>query len=268
MKRLAIHSVPRSGSTWIGSIFDSCPNVAYRFQPLFSYSHKNQLNENSSLIDIQKFYDDILNTVDDFVLQKEAISKNLVPSFEKTNITHVVYKEVRYHNILNNLLEKDNDIKVVGIIRNPLAVINSWLNAPKEFKKELEWNPNLEWRYAPHKNEGKPEEYNGYEKWKETAYLFRFLQKKHPDRFYLVKYDDLLGNMIKEIENIFNFCGLMLSEQTISFLNQSRNIDKSDEKYSVYRIKNVDTVWQNELPRKIIEEIREDLMNSVLKQYI
>ncbi|MFW6272216.1 MAG: sulfotransferase domain-containing protein [bacterium] len=268
MKKIAIHSVPRSGSTWLGSILDSSPKVAYRFQPLFSYTHKSQLSESSSAEDIQKFFDDILNTDDDFVLQKEAIYKNLVPTFTKSTITHLVYKEVRYHNILKNLLKKDKEIKVLGIVRNPMAVINSWLNAPKEFKKELGWKVMEEWRYAPKKNLEKPEEFNGYEKWKEVAYLFEKLKNIYPDRFYLVKYDDLLKNTLNMVKDLFSFCELELEEQTIDFINKSKNIDKSNEKYSVYRTKYSDNQWENELPKEIVSEIRKDISKSSLSKYL
>ena len=37
MKNVAIFGVPRSGTSWLGQIFNSSPMVAYRFQPLFSY---------------------------------------------------------------------------------------------------------------------------------------------------------------------------------------------------------------------------------------
>ena len=45
--KVAIHGVPRSGTTWLGSIFDSSPNVIYRNQPLFSYAFKSYLSEHS-----------------------------------------------------------------------------------------------------------------------------------------------------------------------------------------------------------------------------
>jgi hypothetical protein len=172
MKKVAIHSVPRSGSTWLGSIFDSHPNVAYRYQPLFSYTHKGVLTPNSSKKEIDTFFQDILYTTDDFVLQKAAIEAGKIPSFFKESPTHIVYKEVRYHHILSNLLEQDNEIIVIGLIRNPFAVIHSWLNAPKEFRKDLGWKEMEEWQFAPKKNLNKPEEFNGFEKWKEVRDLF------------------------------------------------------------------------------------------------
>ena len=38
--------VARSGTSWLGQIFDSSPEVRYSFQPLFSYEFKNRVNEN------------------------------------------------------------------------------------------------------------------------------------------------------------------------------------------------------------------------------
>jgi hypothetical protein len=257
MKRIAIHSAPRSGSTWLGSIFDSHPNVAYRFQPLFSYGHKSQLNEESTKNDIDRFFNDILQTTDDFVLQKEAIEKKIVPHFRKDSPTHLVYKEVRYHNIIENLLEKDNEIKIIGLIRNPLAVINSWLRAPKEFKKELGWKESEEWRYAPKKNLNKSEEFNGFEKWKEVSHLFLNLNKKFPERFKLINYDELIINTQKTAEELFKFCNLNLSPQTIQFISTSKTSDNKDA-YSVYKTKTSDTGWKKTLPEYISKEILND----------
>lgn len=257
MYRVAIHSVPRSGSTWLGSILDSSPNVAYRLQPLFSYGHKGQISENSSLEEIDTFFNDIYSTKDDFVLQIEAKAKQLIPSFPKKKISHIVYKEVRYHYILRNLLEKDNALKVIGIIRNPFAVINSWLKAPKEFKKELGWSIEEEWRCAPIKNGGRIEEFNGFEKWKEVTFLFMDLKKKFPNRFYLLEYGDLLFNKKETVRKLFEFISLELTDTTLDFLNKSSNIHAADA-YSVYKIKENDESWKKDLPSFIIEEIMND----------
>ncbi|MFB6317429.1 sulfotransferase [Saccharicrinis sp. FJH54] len=268
MKRIAIHSVPRSGSSWLGSIFDSHPNVAYRFQPLFSYTHKSQLRPKSSFDDINTFFEDILNTKDSLVLQKEAISNKLVPEFTKNEPTHIVYKEVRYHHILENLLKTDPEIKVIGLVRNPCAVINSWIKAPKEFRKNEGWKIKDEWRCAPKKNADKPEEFNGFEKWKEVTLLFHKLNAEFPERFYLLKYDSLLQNTQNAVEQLFNFCDLEVPEQTSSFITASRSIHNSDNSYSVYRIKDNDLNWENELPNAISSQIKEELKRTQLEIYL
>lgn len=257
MRRIAIHSVPRSGSSWLGSIFDSSLHVVYRFQPLFSYTHKDQLTENSNIEEIDNFFKDIQCTDDQFVLQAVAKKNNPIPQFQKSRTSHIVYKEVRYHHILKNLLYKDKNIKVIGLIRNPFAVINSWLNAPKEFKKELNWKVDEEWRDAPKKNLGQPEEFNGYNKWKEAAFLYLKLKKKYPDRFYLLDYNDLLLNKVATVEKLFDFSNLELTQQTLNFLNTSSQKEDKDA-YSVFKQKKNDDQWKLELPSFIIEEIKAD----------
>ncbi|WP_268225537.1 sulfotransferase domain-containing protein [Sinomicrobium oceani] len=256
-KRIAIHSVPRSGSTWLGNIFNSHPNVAFRYQPLFSYAFKDALNTNSSKEEIINFFQDIKTSSDDFINQKEGVQKGIIPTFPKGDITHVCYKEVRYHHLLENMLEKKGDLKVIGLIRNPLAVIHSWLRAPKEFKKELGWREEEEWRYAPKKNLNKPEEFNGYEKWKEVMILFESFQKQYPERFYLLNYDDLLCDKIAVIKNVFSFCDLNMPQQSINFIHQSSSTDQSDA-YSVFKAKTKDDGWEKHLPKFIIEEITKD----------
>ena len=257
MIKIAIHSVPRSGSSWLGSIFDSSPKVAYRFQPLFSFTHKNQLNENSTFEDINIFFRDIFLTKDHFVLQKKEKENKKIPSFDKKNISHIVYKEVRYHHILENLLDEDLEVKIIGLIRNPFSVISSWLKAPKEFKKELGWKVEEEWRNAPNKNLDKPEEFNGYEKWKEIAFLFLKLQKLYPERFYLLSYEDLLTNRVAEVKKLFKFSGIDYTIQTAQFLNNSSMVNHKDA-YSIFKVKTSDTNWKQELPSYITEEIKSD----------
>lgn len=265
MRRIAIHSVPRSGSSWLGSIFDSSSRVAYRFQPLFSYTHKSQLTENSNIQEIDTFFKDIYLTDDHFVLQEEARENKLLPTFQKSKISHIVYKEVRYHHILENLLRRDKNIKVLGLVRNPFSVINSWLNAPKEFKKELNWKIEEEWRDAPKKNLGQPEEYNGYNKWKETAFLYLKLSKKYPERFFLLDYNDLLTNKIETVQKLFKFFHLELTDQTLNFLKFSSQKEDKDA-YSVFKKKEKDNQWEKELPSYIIDEIKADKEFQTLNQ--
>jgi hypothetical protein len=232
--RVALHSPPRSGSTWLGSIFDSHPSVVYRYQPLFSYAFKGRLGPNSSFSEIRDFFLQIADTDDKFVNRVEAKKKGLVPDFDKSEGKAIIYKEVRYHHILKNLLATDPEVKVIGLIRNPISTIYSWLNAPKEFKSS--WDPLEEWRYAPRKNQGRPEEFNGYEKWKEVAFLFLDLKKSYQERFFLVTYEALNENPKEVASKLFAFIGLPWAEQTGPFLKESTS-RPSSEPYGVFREK-------------------------------
>lgn len=257
-KKITIHSAPRSGSTWLGAIFDSHPAVAFRFQPLFSYAFKDYLGANASQEKIANFFKEIKKTENAFILQIKKKKKGISPNFIKEEgENYICYKEVRYHHILKNLMSKDQEVIVVGLVRSPMATINSWLNAPKEFKKGLEWEVEEEWRYAPSKNLNKPEEFNGFEKWKEVTQLFLELQKNYPDRFYLQQYEKLIVNPLEETEKLFNFCDLQMNEQTEFFLKKSTHSHQEDA-YSVFKRKLKDDSWKKSLPVFIQEEILSD----------
>lgn len=257
-QKIAIHSVPRSGSTWLGNIFNSHHDVSFSYQPLFSYVFKDYLNENSSLKEIERFFKEISLSDDDFIRQKDGVKKGIIPRFEKNEIaTHICYKEVRYHHILPNLLKKCNDIKVIGLIRSPFATIYSWLNAPKEFRPDLGWKIEDEWKLASKKNNNRKEEYNGYVKWKEVAFLFLELKQFHPENFYLINYDELLSNTHECVEKLFHFCNLKLEKQTLEFIYPNKKINQADA-YSVFKTKSSDDAWANKLPQFIIDEIRND----------
>lgn len=266
--KIAIHSVPRSGSTWLGELFNSHPNVAYKYQPLFSYTFKSRLSSKSSLKDIDLFFEDIAFSKDEFLNQNEAREIGKLPKFnQKENFNAVVYKEVRYHHILQNMLSKDDNVKVIGLIRNPLSVINSWLKAPKEFRKDLGWNELEEWRFAKKKNQEKIEEFNGFEKWKEVANLFLTLERDFPNQFKIVEYKDLIINTESVVKDVFSFCSLSYSEQTQNFISQSKANNNKDA-YSVYKTKSIDNKWKTELNTEIANLIQNNLKHTILEKYI
>lgn len=265
--RIAIHGVPRSGTTWLGEIINSSPNVVYKYQPLFSYELKGFLNEASSLIDINSFFEKLLTLKSPFLDQLQAKADGIIPVFAKAEITHIAYKEVRYHHILKNLLLKDSGIKILGVVRNPFAVMNSWLESPREFRKDLGWSEEEEWRFAEKKNCNRTEEFYGFEKWKQVAYLFHELEMLFPDRFLLVNYDNLLRDTQNQVNQIYMFCGLSLSPQTTEFLSTSRKMGK-ETTYSVYRRKKKDDKWKGNLNQRIITEIEKDLNGTKLEKYL
>lgn len=216
MQKIAIHSVPRSGSTWLGNIINSHPNVSFKYQPLFSYAFKDYLNEFSSKEDINSFFELISTSDDDFINQKAGIEKGIIPVFKKSDlITHSCYKEVRYHHILENLLNQSPDLKLILLIRNPLSVLQSWYKAPKEFHTEQGWDFEQEWLDAPKKNLNKPEEFNGYNKWKEATTLFLKLNKEFPEQVIIITYNQLLSNTLKTVKQLFDFTNLKMGKSVV-----------------------------------------------------
>ncbi len=267
LKIISIHGVPRSGTSWIGQIFNSHPDVTYRYQPLFSYRFKNRINSESSKLDIYSFLEELYSTNSDkFMSNKKEISQEIYPKFSKNQPAAVlVMKMVRYHHLIEKLISEVKHIKILGIVRHPCAVINSWFQAPKEFQNG--WSPLKEWRYAPSKNQGRIEEFYGYEKWKEVAYMFLELKRKYPEKFYLLRYEDLMENITNKVQSIFNFSGLDDHTQVCGFLRQSHQIHNNDP-YAVFKNPRVKDRWNTELNPAIAERIIADLSNTELAEFI
>lgn len=265
MKKIAFFGLPRSGTSWVSHIFNSHPDVALRFQPLFSYGHKGELSELSTSSDISRFFERILCTDDPYALMLTDSQKNY-PVFNKSNFpTHIVFKETRYLNIIRNILESSHDVLVVGLVRNPLATLASWVRAPKEFSHE--WVLEMEWRAAQSKNQGRVEEFFGFDKWKEVASNFLEFQNSYPDRFKLVKYSEINANPVLKTKDIFSFCGLSYPKETHDFIHRSRGHHDVDP-YSIFRANASDSSWIEVLPASIVQEIIEEVSQTPLKAFL
>ena len=90
-------------------------------------------------------------------------------------------------------------------------------------------------------NEEDPNQYFGYEKWKETTILFERLNEKYPSNFIIVKYSKLLSNAEKEIIKLFGKLDLEVFDATIDFIGRSSSLN-FDDSYSVF--KNNDNNWK------------------------
>ena len=138
---ISIHGTPRSGTSWLGQIFEKHSRVIYRFQPLFAYRFRDRLSIDSSPEEIRTFLDELYQvTDDDFIAGKWPRLDNVqfVPrsTYVKQDQPDVmVMKEVQYHYLIEKFMDAVPDMKIVGIVRNPCAVINSWIHNPKEFLK-------------------------------------------------------------------------------------------------------------------------------------
>jgi hypothetical protein len=231
---------------------------------MFSYTFKSYLGPDSSRTKILEFFEALLKSDDDFLLRTSERNEGKCPKFIKQEPRHILYKEVRYHHILPNLLREDPDLKLVLLLRNPLSTINSWLNAPREFRSDLGWRRTEEWRYALKKNLNRPEEFNGYERWKEASLMFFHLAKEHPQRIVVLNYAELLEDTYGIFEKAFAKLDLDYSEQTRGFLLESCSSLQKDA-YSVFRDNPTDSKWIDQLEPEIVEAIRLDLKGSAIE---
>jgi len=265
---ISIHGSPRSGTSWLGQIFNSHPEVAYRYQPLFSYRFKGAIKQESSQEEIERFLHELYTVdSDEFILQTRQMDRGVHPVdlAKLPRATFLVMKEVRYHYVIETLLRQLPGMKVVGIVRHPCGVINSWLKTPREFK--LEWDMLTEWRQAPSKNQGRPEEFYGFEKWRELATLFLDLSRRYPESFHLVRYEDLVHSPLETTKRMFAFCGMELPPQTTAFLvtSQAREVEDPD---TVFRSPDVSERWETQLCSEIREAILREVEGTELKVFL
>lgn len=265
MKKIGIFGTPRSGTSWLGYIFNSHPDVVLRYQPLFSYGHKGSLTAQSSAEEIRTFFERILYTQDAFATMTSETQKNY-PAFQKSaQPTHIVFKETRYLHVIENMLTQCSEVKIIGIVRNPLAVLASWVSAPKEFNAE--WDIHSEWRGAPSKNQNRPEEFFGFDKWKESAEAFLRFESQFPQQFILVRYDNLNRAPLDTTRKLFDFCGLEVCDQVQEFLLASKSRHDPDP-YSVFRAEASDDRWQGVLPDEIVKQIMLELKDTSLDIFL
>ncbi|HYW77873.1 MAG TPA: sulfotransferase [Gammaproteobacteria bacterium] len=265
---IGVHGAPRSGTSWLGQLFNSSEHVAYRYQPFFSHAFRGRITGSSTAPEMRRVFREMLESRDSFLLQsgKQRLADEEL-EFPKSDISHLVYKEVRFHHLLPHLLQSLPDFKAVGIIRDPRAVVWSWANAPREF--DPAWSLRVEWRSARKKNAGLDENWYGFERWKELALLFLKLESSYPDRFCTIRYERLVWDMRDEIESIFDFCDLPVSEQTVAFVRESTTRDDRDT-YGVHRghSRMTGQEWQSRLDREISRQITEELLGTPLEEFL
>jgi hypothetical protein len=267
-KIVSIAGVARSGTTWLGEILNSSPDVVYRFQPLFSYAFKDRIGVNSTREEYAEFLQDLYKSNDPFLLQTEKREAGILPLFKKVHSPRILtMKNARYHYLLIRFLGYFENLKVLAIVRNPCAVLASWMSIPKEFP--VGSDPWSEWRLGTCKNQGRAENFFGFYKWRESTNIFIDLQNIFPDRVRVVRYEDLVKNPTDVTESLFDFCCLDFGDQTRHFLGESIK-RHSDDLYSVYKDKNknVKDGWRNRLDTRIVNDIEQELINTRLEIFL
>lgn len=257
-KIVGVFGVPRSGTSWLGQIFNSSEETSFFYQPMFTEEFRDKINVRSSKEEMENYFRTIYESKKDFLFQNDGKEKAIPMSFSKNNIKNdiFVFKEVMYLYMIPRFLRNLPEMKVVLILRNPYSVLKSWYNAPKEFYPE--WNIQEEWMFAQSKNWFLPERYYGYHKWKEAIALAKALKQEFGQRVFVVKYEDLDAEPFSITKQLFEFAGIFYSKQTENFIKDSRSRTESSP-YSVYRNPKDRTQNTKKIPVNIIEHISYDL---------
>jgi hypothetical protein len=262
---IAIVGLPRSGTSWLGQILDSSPNVAYRFEPIFSYAFKNAVDENSSREDYIRFFEGIYQSQDDFLLQKDKRAAGTYPTFSKrSEAEFLVFKTTRFHHLLEDMLRYFDNLKIISIVRHPCGAINSWINAPREFPATAD--PMKEWKSGNCRKTA-TEEFWGFNDWKKVTLMHMKLEEKYLQQFKIIKYEELVKYTMMKSEELFSFVGLDLEDQTRKFIEECHSKHDQDN-YSVFKRKNVADEWKKSLPEEIRERIIVEISGTPLDKFL
>jgi len=234
-------------------------------EPIFSYAFKDAVSETSTTAEFREFFAQIFASDDAFMRQLDKVEAHQYPRFDKHQRPGtLVFKTTRYHDLLSAMLSAVPELKLVSIVRNPCAVINSWLRTSSEFPEGAD--PMIEWRTGSCRND-RPEEFWGFNDWKYVTLLHHSLWDEYPDRFKIIRYETLLGRPIEVTQDLFTFCDLELTKESMEFIDDS-NARHDDRPYAVFKSKSVADRWKKELPGWIADEIHADLAGTELECYL
>lgn len=265
-KVIAIFGMPRSGTSFLGQVIDSCPEIAYRLEPIFSYKLKNLVDENSSREEFIDFFEKAFKSnEDEFMNQFEKRQKGYYPTFENKQPIYLGFKTTRFHNILPTLMEhfSDEELKIISLVRHPCGAIYSWINHPKEFPQNLNYRD--EWRSGNCRKTAK-EEFWGFNDWIKIMNQHIELEKKYKN-FKIFQYENIIYNIEEEVKKIYDFAKLSYTEQTKRFLKESqcKNIE---DPYAVYKDKSVTSKWKKHLDLDIQKEIIKEIKDTQLERFL
>ena len=265
-KIIVIVGMPRSGTSWLSQIFDSSPGVRFRLSPLFSYSFKNAVDEHSTYEDYKAVFDGAYLSRDDFMEQTRNRELGHYPSFKEKDEDpeYLVIKMTRFHNLIGTMLDYFEHLNIVAIVRHPCGAINSWLMTPKEFPRDA--NPMVEWRTGACRKTG-PEEFWGFEDWKEVTRLHLRLQAEYPERFIIVQYEDVVSQPVANTRELFEFVGLPYTQQTDNFLVESQSRHDEDT-HATFKNPNVKDRWKSALHPDIQKEIINEIEGTDLERFL
>ena len=266
-KIISIHGAPRSGTSWLGQLFNSSPKMRFKFQPFYSYAFRDKLNMDDSVQKTRAFFDALYDIEEPYLDRQEQIKLGIYPEFKEKekDPPFLSLKSVKYHYLAPKFLRELDDFEMVAIIRNPKAVMNSFLNAPREFDPSL--NRLEEWRFAQTRNDFRPEYYYGFHRWVECNMLFLEMKKRYPERVHILKYSELSKSTEQVLGECFDKLGVPFHQQTRDFIKASSETFQ-DDLYSVFRGKRDCDNWKTTLEKEIQEAIDKDILGTSLAEFL
>ncbi|XP_054749852.2 carbohydrate sulfotransferase 1-like [Lytechinus pictus] len=292
--QIIIVTTKRSGSSFVGELFNSNPDIFYMYEPLlhvtFDVLNHRVKNEQADAVMLSVWnrtlrcnYLSSSQGPDNWLRRggcktcqvSEALNRSklicpepTIPRIEVGSIisklcsdhTYTVLKTIRVNDIkdLRSFLEDPSlNLKIIHLVRDPRAVINSR-------RKLKEPNYDLKRRKGPHADEitdlcehmARNLQYND----EQPSWLKR--------KYMLVRFEDVAKNPLDEIQRMYQHLGMKIHPNVLSWVkNNTHSVSEADRPFS--RTRDSDKVinaWKNSIPETIRKEVEgkcSHVMNSL-----
>lgn len=239
--------------------------MIYRFQPIHSYTFSKKLTSSSCQLEISDFFESLIQTEDRFVTNISQASSDGISNQERRSEAEVmVIKEVHDLEAIIHSVLTDRSISLVGIVRDPVEVLRSWINTPREWNQD--WKIEDEWWHAKSKNSEYPGNHFGVEQWILTTEKLLNLQRAHKDRVRVFRYENLTDNLDENMSEILDFLGLPKSPDMEAFCRKTQ-LGESSDGYSVFRGKSHGS-GPLEIPDSIVSSIEIAVKKAGLEEFL
>ena len=271
-KKVLIFTTMRSGSSFVGELFNQNDDFMYMFEPLRLQSLDNQgyneVNEKPYLLWLDLFnchIDKFLN------ISEKKYKTSLTSTFKRRafisfclrmNISnceslnfdgyceskkHIAIKEIVITRVDKVIPLLKENVSVIHLIRDPRAILNSILHVEPELARDFSQLHNLCHRL-----------------YVQIGYSFMYLFNKE-DNYLLLRYEDIAANPEKYAREIYDFVDLPIPHSVINWIKdstkvgKSANVDKKQDPFSTKRnSRSVTSAWKKTLNWKYVELMQND----------
>jgi hypothetical protein len=271
MNRLDSHplfllGMPRSGTTWLSQIFEAHSQACLRFSPNYSYPLKNTIDENSTTAQWLAHLKAARLSDDEFMTHAYRRETGELPTWDKqpSQFRLLCIKDTRFHESYLAALNRLPNAKIIYLVRDPRAMIASWVNC-----KEFPHGESLEdsWLHGGTRKQDGPGEYWGVADWCNLTGRYQGLATRSPERVMVVRYETLVVNARSVSSSMLNFAGLNMDPQVVRFLETAAN-QSSHSPYSVYRGRRATSPTADHLPESIADRIVSRVKQFGLDQFL
>lgn len=244
MKVGIIWGVPRSGTSWLGYLVSRHPDVEYRFQPIHANTFNPRVEIDSTRLDVYFFYARLLAAGDSYLLDGLAkdVTREKKPLLSRLLAKALVFKETHDLNSIQRIVNLDSHSRLLVLIRDPIDVIESWINAPKEFNPE--WRVEEEWMWARKKNSEYLGNHFGLNEWIKTTKQVVELSEKLPQQVRIIRYGQLRKSTEETMREVCAHFGIPSERLTFAAPASASPKSLLDE-YSVSRPRKRHSSWRH-----------------------